>query len=281
MGPLRVRWEAVLIVGCTLLILLGSMSAHAAYEPSVRLQPTSFPTPTPGQDGRITYQVQEGDSLWVIAAIAGISLEELMALNGIQPGDFISPGMELELGRAGPAAQPTAAQPDAQASPSGPTLTPTPIVGTAEICVLLFQDVNGDGRLEETELALEGGQVSVVDIHGVVAGEYTTEALLDQEELIGYCFTNLETGDYNVSAAVPPAYNATTSLNAPVSIHPGDIKYLQFGAQPSSALLGNDGAGGGGRSGLLGLIGLLLLVAAGGLGFYASRLSKNQPRSLR
>ncbi len=158
-----------------------------------------------------------------------------------------------------------------------------PLVGTAEICVLLFQDDNGDGKLAETELALAGGQVSVVDTLGTVAGEYTTEELppQDEEDLIGYCFTELESGDYNVSAAVPPGYNATTSLNAPVEVQPGDIKYLQFGAQPSSALLGADGPDGGGRSSLLGIIGLVLLGAAGALGFYASRLNKSQPRSLR
>jgi len=280
MIPVRAGWKAILFLGCTLLILFGSLSAQAGQASHVRLQPTPFPTPTPGPDGRITYRVQEGDSLWRIAAIAGISLEELMALNGIQPGDFISPGMELELGRAGPA-QPTAAQPGAQPTPTAPTLTPTPIVGTAEICVLLFQDNNGNGRLEEGELALVGGQISVADINGAIAGEYTTEALLDQEDLIGYCFTGLENGDYNVSAAVPPGYNATTSLNAPITARPGDIKYLQFGAQPGSALLDGQGQGSGSRSSLLGLIGLLLLVAAGGLGYYASRLSRSQPRSLR
>jgi hypothetical protein len=280
MIPFRVRWIALFLLGCTLLVILGSFSTQAGHASDSRLQPTPFPTPTPGPDGRITYRVQEGDSLWRIAAIAGISLEELMALNGILPGDFISPGMELELGRAGPA-QPTAVQSGSQPTSTAPPQTPTPIVGTAEICVLLFQDNNGNGRLEAEELAIVGGQISVADTDGIVAGEYTTEALLDQEDLIGYCFTDLENGDYNVSAAVPPGYNATTSLNAPVSTRPGDIKYLQFGAQPSSALLEGEGQAGGPRSSLLGLIGLLLLVAAGGLGWYASRLSRAQPRSLR
>ena len=272
------RW--IPLIAGLLLILLGFGTVEAGQAPYVRLQPTPFPTPTPGPDGRIIYRVQEGDSLWRIAAIAGISLEELMAMNGIQPGDFISPGMELELGIGGPAL-PTAVQPGREPSPAPATPSPTPLVGTAEICVLLFQDLNGNGRREEAELALEGGQVSVVNVEGIVAGEYTTEALLEQEDLVGFCFADLESGDYNVSAAVPPGYNATTSLNAPVSILPGDIKYLQFGAQPSSALLSAEGPESGGRSTLLGLIGLLLLAAAGGLGFYASRMAKSQSRSLR
>jgi hypothetical protein len=270
----------LLPLGVVLLIGFGLLGTEASAASHIKLQPTPFLTPTPGPDGRIIYRVQEGDSLWRIAAIAGLSLEELMAMNGIQPGDFISPGMELELGIGGPA-QPTPAQPGAQPTDVQPSPTPTPIIGTAEICVLLFQDDNGNGRLEESELALEGGQISVVDFTGVVAGEYTTETLLEQEDLIGHCFVDLESGDYNVSAAVPPGYNATTSLNAPVAVQPGDIKYLQFGAQPSSALLGGDGPGNGSRSGLLGLIGVVLLLGAAGLGFYASRLSRSRPRSLR
>jgi hypothetical protein len=276
----QMQWAAILCCGLALLISSGLIGVEAGTAPIGRLQPTPFPTPTPGPDGRIIYLVQEGDSLWRIAAIAGLSLEELMAMNGIQPGDFISPGMELEIGIGGPA-QPTAAQPGAQPTDALPSPTPTPLIGTAEICALLFQDENGNGRLEESELALAGGQISVVDITGNVTGEYTTEALLDQEDLIGFCFTGLESGDYNVSAAVPPGFNATTSLNAPVAVQPGDIKYLQFGAQPSSALLDADGPDGGGRSSLLGLVGLLLLVGAGGLGYYATRLSNSRPRSLR
>ena len=65
-------------------------------------QPTAFLTPTPGPDGRIIYIVQKDDSLWRIAAIAGITVEELRSRNGIQPGDYITPGMELELGIAAP-----------------------------------------------------------------------------------------------------------------------------------------------------------------------------------
>lgn len=45
--------------------------------------PTPFPTPTPNADGEILYTVKEGDTPWRVAAIAGITLEELYALNGL------------------------------------------------------------------------------------------------------------------------------------------------------------------------------------------------------
>jgi hypothetical protein len=224
------------------------------------LQPTPFQTPTPNADGAILYSVLDGDSLWRIAAIAEISVQELMALNGIQSGDFISPGMELVLGSiaATPVPLPSAT----------PTVQTGPLVGTGDICVMLFTDDNGNARLDEEELPLSEGQVNVVDRDGSVQGEHTTD---DNPE--GFCFSDLEDGDYNVSGAVPPNYNPTTSMNVPVRLAPGDIKFVQFGGQPSAAILQISGSGDEGST-LLGVLGLSLLAAAGIVGFYAVRTGR-------
>jgi LysM repeat protein len=270
-----------------LALTLAFAGAQLAYAPVYAgpgerppAQPTAFPTPTPGPDGRIVYIVQQDDTLWRIAAIAGLSLEELMALNGIQPGDFLTPGTELFLGSAGPqGAQGDGG--DVQAEPTEIPLTPTPNVGTGDICVLLFEDFNGNGRLEEDEPALAGGQISVVALTGDLVGDYTTEVLDLELTPSGYCFEELSNGDYNVSAAAPPNYNATTGLNVPVTLGPGEIQYLQFGAQPGSAIGGENDGSGGGRSALLGVVGLVLLAAAGGLAYYASRMSRRKTSSFR
>lgn len=201
-----------------------------------------------------------------------------MALNGIQPGDFITPGMQLELGVGGPV-QPTGAPASALTTATVPAATSTPATGTGEICVLLFEDDDGDGRLDSGELALAGGQISIVDVSGALAADYTTEALDLEINPSGFCFEDLINADYNVSAAVPTSYNPTTGLNAGVTLNPGDIKYLQFGAQPSAGL-SNDNQGSG-RSTILGLVGAVLLIGAVGLGYYATRLNKKTPRSLR
>lgn len=252
-----------ILVGIGLAVGIGILtvsSAAGSGESAPRLQPTAFETPTPNADGAILYTVLEGDSLWRIAAIAEISVEELMALNGIQAGDFISPGMELVLGSI-------LLTPTPQA-----TLTPTvqvgPLVGAGDICVLLFTDENGNARLDEGEMALPEGQVSVADRDGNVRGDHTTD---DTPE--GHCFTELEDGDYNVSAAVPPNFNPTTSMNVPVRLAPGDVKNVQFGGQPSAAMIAIN-APGGENSTLLGVLGVFLLVAAGVLGYYAVRAGR-------
>ena len=186
------------------------------------LQPTPFLTPTPRGDGRIIYIVQEGDTPWRIAAIAGITIEELMTRNGLQADDYISPGMELELGLAGPVV--STSEPLTDVSPTAEPPTATPVVGLGEICVAMFLDENGDGSRDELEGMLADGRVSIADVNGVLAGEYTTDVNPENED--GYCFTDLENGDYNVSAAVPPDHNPTTVMSLPVRLNPGEISRL-------------------------------------------------------
>jgi hypothetical protein len=272
------RSISILILALLIIILVFlSIPPQVGYGEQGLLQPTPFLTPTPRGDGRIIYIVQEGDTAWRIAAVAGITIEELMSRNGLQADDYISPGMELELGLAGPSV--STSEPVADAAPTEELPTATPIVGLGEICVAMFLDENGDGSRDELEGMLADGRISIADVNGIVAGEYTTDLNVENED--GYCFEDLENGDYNVSAAVPPDHNPTTVMSLPVRLNPGEIKYVQFGAQPSSAFQELLGGGGGGRSSVLGLLGVIVLAAGGGLGYYATRLRRGTPRSFR
>ena len=264
-------------------LLLAAMAirapALAGGSPRPVAQAGDFATPTPGPDGKIIYIIQEGDTLWVIAARAGLSVEQLRALNGLAINDFIVPGAQLLLGYAGPV-QPTAAAGEAPTPTTAPP-TPTPIFGTAEICALLFVDENGNARLDASEPPLGGGQVSIANVSGQLAAEFATAVEYTEDGLpLSHCVPDLQTGDYNVSAAVPPDYNPTTAMSVPVRIDPGDTRYVEFAAQPSAALV-NSGDGGGTRSTALGILGLLLLAAAGGLAVYATRLGRKSPRWTR
>jgi hypothetical protein len=256
------------------LIIPFAILAFVWPRPARPAQQVAFQTPTPGPDGKIVYIVQEGDALWTIAALAEITVEELQALNGIQAGDFISPGMELLLGFGGPALATPA--PQDQPSPTPEVTATEQTIGQGDICVLLFLDANGNARMEAEELPLSEGAISVADSDGVVVGEHTSD-----ETLEGFCFTNLVEGDYNVSAAVPADHNPTTTMNLPARLAAGEIKHVEFGAQPSAALRGEQPGDSGAQSPLLGILGLAMLVVAGALGYYASRMGKDRPRSLR
>ncbi|MCJ7514289.1 MAG: LysM peptidoglycan-binding domain-containing protein [Anaerolineales bacterium] len=240
-----------------------------------------FPTPTPGPDGRIIYIVREGDTAWTIAAVAGLSLQELYALNGLQPTDFLRPGGQLILGLGGPA-RPTAG-PSTLPTQTPVPPTPTPTFGTGEICVLLFHDRNGNARYDAGEEPIAAGQLSVTDVTGAETVEHATDgttALSAFEEPIGFCFMDLESGDYNISAAVPVEYNPTTAMNLPIRLNAGEVKYVEFAAQASGGAGGPTPAGGS-RSTVLGILGLGLLLGAAGLGYYAMRLNRKSPSSLR
>jgi len=239
-------------------------------------QLTAFPTPTAGPDGRILYIVQPGDSLWRISAVSGLSLDELRLLNNLGPDDIITPGQSLLLGLGGPAGQiPTLGPPP---TPTSELPTPTPGSGTARLCVLLYQDVNGDAIRQEEESSLPGGAISVNDRLGKVSITAETpsggisENLFPEPEELGFvCFEPLEKGEYNATVAIPDGYNATTSLSYAAVLNSGDEMLLAFGAQANTDTLAQVPIpAGNGNSPLLGLLGAFLLIVGIGFAIYTA-----------
>ena len=98
-------------------------------------------TPTPLPDGRIIYIVRANDTLLSISLISGVSVEELRELNNLS-GDTIFEGQELLLGLAGPPEVTPTQGPTPTDTPLLPTPSPKPGLGT--LCILLFNDQNGD-----------------------------------------------------------------------------------------------------------------------------------------
>ncbi len=237
------------------------------------LQLTPFPTPTPGPDGRIIYIVQPEDTLWRIAAISGLSVEEIQLLNNLGSGEPIVPNQALLLGLGGPVvASPTPGPPP---TPTSLNPTPTSLPGSGTICVLLFEDANGDAFHQEAEPGIESGAISISDRSGAVSRTENTIGGALPETI---CFEELPEGDYNITVAIPEGYNPTTLLSYPIVLNAGDETFLDFGAQISTrALIEAPSPEEGGRSPLLGIIGGGLLVFGLGLGVAASRLRRRSP----
>ena len=270
--------------------LILAMPAQAAPE----LQYTPIATPTAGPDGRIIYIVQEGDTLWRISAITGISLDELRRLNDLTEGSIIIPGDKLLLGLGGPSnTQPTAGP---AATPTSALPTPTPLVGTGILCVSVFNDTNGDALRQDSEPDLEGsainisnraGTVSLSQAEGggliprcyedVILGIYDIPGSKAECLAIVQCVLELDQGDYNISVGVPEGFNATTSLNYQISLAAGYQEFLDFGAQPNAQTLAEAPVipeGGEGRSPMLAIIGGGLLVIGLILGVIAFFMRK-------
>ncbi len=140
-----------------------------------------------------------------------------------------------------------------------PTVTPS-ATDPCEICVLLYNDGNGDGRLDSNENALAGGRLTLLDTAtGGVLHTYTSTSGESQ----GHCFTNLPPAAYTVAAAPPPGYNATSEGSLLLQAQPGQHYDLTFGAQASAAL-----AARGQNNFILGMVGAAGLLLAAGLVAY-------------
>ncbi len=260
-----------------LALLFIGMTLPAAAAPNAQGQVTN----TPGPDGRIVYIVASGDSCLQIALNYGITEQQLRQFNTrLDPDCTLSVGQQLIVGLAPANAAPTLAL---TATPTPSLFTPTPFTGTTEVCVLLFNDVNGDALRQATEFGIDGGAVSLTNLNGSYSQTLNTSSATDPDtgEPVRACFEDVPQGQYNVSMAVPDGYNPTMLVGYTLDVKAGDRASIDFGAQSKSLTINEpvqpEQGGGNNRSSILGIFGLLLLLGGVGLGYYAYR--SNQPSS--
>ncbi len=237
-----------------------------------------IPTATPGADGRILYIVQPGDSCFRVAAIHGISVEQLRQLNSkLDENCSLIEGQELLISIVSLAGTPTAGP---SPTPAPPTASPTPFTGTTEVCILLFNDINGNALREETEPAVAGGAVSVTENNGEYSAAQDTIIPADPAAYQGICFSNVPEGSYTISVGVPDTYNPTMELKYSLDINAGDRASVDFGIQSKQEVIGagEQPVEEPKTSPVFGIIGGLLLLGGAGLGYYAWRSGKPESK---
>jgi hypothetical protein len=267
--------------GLVLLILLVSAQSYRTLA-APQAQLTVFPTPTPGPDGKIIYIVQLNDTLWRISAITGVKIDTIRSLNNLGVNDTIIPGDKLLIGFAGP----SGGAPTAGVIPTQAILTPspTPAPGWGILCVLLYNDLNGDSMRQETEPSIPGGEISVSNRSGSVSltaqtpsgGVNTTKVNPTPQERGYTCFDQILQGEYLISVAAPKGYNRTTELNKTLMLEAGQTTEIAFGAQANSQLEAQTAIipESPRKSPVIGIIGGALLAAGIGLGVYATLLRR-------
>jgi len=264
-----------LIVGFLLsILLLFQLSLVALAEESTAPPAQQYATPTAQPDGRIIYIVQDVDTCLRIELLTGVSVQYIIQTNNLDENCTIQPGQQLVIGYGGPAvASPT--------SPFAVTVTPglptpTAFPGTADVCVLLYDDLNGDAlRQEDTEFGITDSPVSLTSLSGAYSKTLNTVSQIDPDTLepVRTCFVEVPEGEYTVSAGIPDGYNATTLFSTSIQVTAGNTVYVTFGAQLKGQQPKSVGTGGN-RSPLLGILGAAILLAAVGLGVYAWRIRK-------
>ena len=102
-----------------------------------------------------------------------------------------------------------------------PTVTPTPMTGS--VCVLAFDDRNGNRFRDPGEPLLPYAVFTLSDAHHV-AGTYSTNGLNEP-----HCFEALEPAVYFVSEMNPPGYESTTHDSWGLSLKNGATINIEFG----------------------------------------------------
>jgi hypothetical protein len=197
------------------------------------LVPTSLaqeePTATPDAEGVIYSEVRPNDSLWQIAARAGITLEELLSLNDLNENDIIQPGQWLIVGYGTPA--PTATVPaTATVTRAPPTKTATalPPPRTA-ICLMAFQDTDKDG-VRDTDESLKAAVAFTIFDEERVIENYVTDGVSEP-----HCVEALAPGNYRVTRSVGPDETLTSVSGRPtgdwaITLTRGNVLNLEFGS---------------------------------------------------
>lgn len=220
-------------------------------------------TPTANADGRILYIVQTDDTCLSIALrFLNGDVNRLRELNMLDEACTLRENQELLIGTY---AEPTVT-PGPSPTPTVALPTPTPYDGNGEICILLYNDINGNALPEEFEIAIFGGAISITD----TKGEVSLTGRTDDGGTTGYepvCFPELPENEYNISVGPPEGYNATTVMNYTLKLAAGDRSVIDFGAQVSS--IGQPvPVSEGGRSPVLAVFGVFLLLGGILLGVY-------------
>jgi LysM repeat protein len=213
------------------------------------------PTATPNADGLIYAEVQAGDSLWALAARAGLTIDEILELNEMTADVVLRPGDLMIVGTGDPPSEEPAAaeeaevnpdeapveesqsvaegQPDAEASPEPAATEAVEAEAVAEemaaksevaVCLTAFDDANGNGVQDDDDALRPAVAFTISDGQSVVSN-YVTDG-----ESEPYCVTLPGPGSFRVTRSIRPDEILTTAGDRAVSLSEGSTLNLEFGS---------------------------------------------------
>ncbi|MCA9968776.1 MAG: LysM peptidoglycan-binding domain-containing protein, partial [Anaerolineales bacterium] len=206
-------------VHCLGLVLLGLLATGGV----ARAQEPPAPTATPDAEGVIYVEVQPNDSLWSIAARAGLTLAELLALNGLTESAVIRPGDRLIIGYGTPPATPTV-PPLPTATLPPPTPRPTVQPPRTALCLAAYDDQNRNGLFDAGEALRPAVAFTIFDETAVVAN-YVTDGVNEP-----HCIEGLRGGAYHITRSLAPDEVLTNDGNWRLTLAAGDVARLDFGS---------------------------------------------------
>ncbi len=221
---LRLNKDRRIIIGQIVLLVLVMFLCAAGFNQPVAAQDS--PTSTPDADGNIYVVVQPNDSLWAIAARAGLSLDELLELNEIAENTVVQPGDLLLIGRGEPPPTPTSNIPTPTLPP--PTFTPSPVPADTAICLTAFEDINQDGIFDPGEPLRPEVAFTIFNDQTVISN-YISDGQSEP-----HCLENLEPGNYHITRSIAPDEILTTDGDWALTLIDGNELNLTFGSYRQS-----------------------------------------------
>ena len=191
----------------------------------------------------LIHTVGAGETLISIASAYGVTLDQLLTLNSLDPEAYLQIGQVLivipdaveadieeeeDEAPSGQEADEIVAVDGQRAAPvikaSAPMMDPADI--SPQLCFILFADENYNGMREPGEVRLRDGEVVLFDGSGAEQLHYTTDG-----ESEPYCLRDLGRTLYRVDAVAPAGYGLTGAASLWLDLRAGGKVQLEFGAR--------------------------------------------------
>ncbi len=196
------------------------------------------------QDGDLVHTVDAGDTLISIASAYGVTLDQLLSLNGLDLDAILPIGRRLIV--IPDAGQPEdAEEPDDSVKAEGGSvdtvsvegLPPAPVAEadapmmdpadiSPQLCVAMFADDNQNGMRDPGEAFLKDGTVLLLDGDGAEQLRYGADG-----ESEPHCLRDLSPQVFQIEGVAPAGYGLTNSASLRLDLRDGGIVRVEFGAK--------------------------------------------------
>ncbi len=197
----------------------------------------------------LIHTVEAGETLTAIAQNYGVTLEQLLSLNSLDPDAYLQIGQRLLVapdaasGDAQPAGEtgtddpqePREPTPD-DSYPEAPVIEASaPMMDPADlqplVCLVVYEDANHNGMREPAELRLRQGTIVLYDGAGLERARYTTDG-----ESEPACLRDLGRQVYRLGAEAPAGYGLRGESELWLDLRAGGDVLLEFAARQGADL---------------------------------------------
>ena len=198
-------------------------------------------------DEDIVHVVGAGDTLISIAHAYGVTLDQLLTLNDLDPEALLQIGQRLLVLRApeyaddlggGTEHDDSAAEERALGESHGPEeLPPAPVAQadapmrdpadiSPQLCFVVYVDENQNGMMDGGEGRLSDATIRLLDAESVERLRYTSDGAPEP-----ICSRELERKLYMIEGDAPPGYGWTSAARLRIDLREGGLVRVDFGAK--------------------------------------------------